>query len=234
MKGEEVGALLGDWLLEAVATAPEPLVVSSVVSSGLLARIAVHRGARHVETPTGFKWLCRPAMEHPGWTQVLAYEEAIGYAVGADARDKDGLSAALAVASMAAWEAAGDRTLLDRLDDLHRRHGAHVTDNFSLRDEAPGGPERRAALVGRLVASPPDRIGPEAVAGVRSPVPGVARIDLEGGLRALVRPSGTEPILKCYCEAVEPVGEDRVAAARERARRRLARLRSALEPLLVG
>jgi phosphomannomutase len=232
LTGDEVGALLADWLLEAVTSGPDRLVTSSVVSSGLTARIAAHRGARHAETPTGFKWLCRPAIDHPEWTQVLAYEEAIGYAVGPDARDKDGLTAALAVASMAAWEAAEGRALTDRLDDLHRRHGAHVTGDFTLRDEAPGGPERRAALVGRLLADPPARIGPEVVAAVSEPAPGVARLDLERGLRALVRPSGTEPILKCYCEAVEPVGADGPAAARARARRRLARLRAALEPLL--
>jgi phosphomannomutase len=233
LTGDEVGALLGDWLLGEVTSGPGRLTVSSVVSSSLLGRIAAHHGARHEETLTGFKWLSRPAMAHPEWTQVLAYEEAIGYAVGADVRDKDGISAGVAVASMASWARARDLTLPAMLDALHARHGAHVTDNFSLRDEAPGGAERRAALVGRLTAAPPDRVGEERVTAVASLASDVLRIDMEGGVRAVVRPSGTEPKLKCYCEAVEPVGGDGVEAARERARARLAGVRAGLERLLL-
>ncbi|HMN98289.1 MAG TPA: phospho-sugar mutase [Miltoncostaeaceae bacterium] len=233
LTGDEVGALLGEWLLAEVTSGPDRLTVSSVVSSSLLGKVAAHHGARHQETLTGFKWLSRPAMEHPEWTQVLAYEEAIGYAIGADVRDKDGISAGVAVASMASWARARGLTLPAMLDALHARHGAHVTDNFSLRDEAPGGAERRAALVGRLTAAPPERVGEERVTGVASLASDVLRIDLAGGTRVVVRPSGTEPKLKCYCEAVEPVGGDGVEAARARARARLAGVRAALEPLLL-
>jgi phosphomannomutase len=116
---------------------------------------------------------------------------------------------------------------------LHARHGAHVTDNFSLRDEAPGGAERRAALVGSLTAAPPERVGDERVTAVASLASDVLRIDMEGEVRAIVRPSGTEPKLKCYCEAVEPVGADGVEAARARARARLAGVRAGLEKLLL-
>ncbi|MGD9694728.1 MAG: phospho-sugar mutase [Thermoleophilia bacterium] len=233
LSGDDVGALLGDWLLDEVTAGPDRLVVSSVVSSGLLARIAEARGAHHAETLTGFKWLSRPAMEHPRWTQVLAYEEALGYAIGADVRDKDGLSATLALASLASAERARGRTLLDRLDDLHRAHGAHVVENFSLRDESGGGGERRLALVDRLAADPPARLGPRAVAGARRLAADVLRLDLDGGVRVLVRPSGTEPKLKCYCEAVEPVADGDAAAARARARRTLAAVREGLAALLA-
>ena len=234
LTGDDVGALLGDWLLGSVTSGPGRLVVSSVVSSSLLARVAEHHGARHAETLTGFKWLSRPAIEDPSAVQVLAYEEAIGYAIGPDVRDKDGISAALAVASMAAAARAAGRTILDGLDDLHRRHGAHVTDNFSLRDEAPGSAARRAALVERLIAAPPGRIGPLATTGVRALAPDVLRIDMESGVRVIVRPSGTEPKLKCYCEAVEPVPDGDVAAARERARARLAEVRAGLTASLLA
>jgi phosphomannomutase len=233
LTGDDVGALLGDWLLGSVTSGPGRLVVSSVVSSSLLARIAEAHGARHAETLTGFKWLSRPAMEHPELAQVLAYEEALGYAIGPEVRDKDGLSAAVAVASMAAASRARGRTLIDELDDLHRRHGAHVIDNFSLRDEAPGGAARRAALVERLVAAPPARIGVERAMGVRSLAPDVLRIDLENGIRVVVRPSGTEPKLKCYCEAVEAVTGD-LEDARRRARARLAGVREGLAALLIA
>jgi phosphomannomutase len=232
LTGDEVGALLGEWLLAQVTDGPGRLVVTTIVSSSLLARIAAHHGARHEATLTGFKWLSRPALEHPELRQVLAYEEAIGYAIGADARDKDGLSAAVAVASMVAWEKAAGRTLLDALDTLHMRHGAHVTDNFSVAYEGPGWRERLVETVAGLAASPPTRVGADAVEAIRWLAPDVLRVDLARGLRVLVRPSGTEPKLKCYCEAVEPVERDGLAAARERARRRLAATRDALLPLL--
>ena len=110
-----------------------------------------------------------------------------------------------------------------------------MTDNFSLRDEAPGGAARRAALVERLIADPPERVGaPARSTGVRALAPDVLRIDLEGGVRVIVRPSGTEPKLKCYCEAVEPVPDGDVVAARERARARLADVRAGLEALLLA
>jgi phosphomannomutase len=234
LTGDDVGVLLGDWLLAEVTSGPGRLVVSSVVSSSLLARVAEAHGAAHAETLTGFKWLSRPATEHPELVQVLAYEEALGYAIGADVRDKDGLTAALAVASLAAAQVGRGRTLLDALDDLHARHGAHVTDNFSLRDEAPGGDARRSAVVGRLAASPPARIGREEVTRARALADDVLRLDLAGGARVVMRPSGTEPKLKCYCEAVEPVRGGDVGAARARARERLAGLREGLAAVLLA
>lgn len=234
LTGDDVGALLGDWLLEHVTSGPGRLVVSSVVSSSLLAKIATRHGARHEETLTGFKWLSRPALEHPELRQVLAYEEAIGYAIGREARDKDGLCAAVAVASMTAWHRAAGRSLLHALDALHVRHGVHLTENFSLRDERPGWRERRHAALGVLSESPPTGVGAVLVTGVRWVAPDVLRIDLSGGVRVLVRPSGTEPKLKCYCEAVVPVAEDGLKAARDRARDRLAEIRHGLIPLLGG
>lgn len=232
LTGDQVGALLGEWLLAEVTSGADRLVVTTVVSSSLLAKIADAHGAHHAETLTGFKWLSRPAMQHPEWTQVLAYEEAIGYAIGPDARDKDGLSAALAVASMAAFEESRGRTLLDALDDLHRRHGAHVTDNFSLRDDRPGARERRDALLAELAASPPGHVGDAPVSDFRWLAPDVLRIDLEGNVRVLVRPSGTEPKLKCYVEAIEAVPDGDVDAARELAMARLKATRAGLERLL--
>jgi phosphomannomutase len=234
LTGDEVGVLLGEWLLANVTDGPNRLVATTVVSSQLLAKIAAHHGVRHEETLTGFKWLSRPAINDPALRQVLAYEEAIGYAIGEDVRDKDGLSAALAVASMACWEKAAGRTLLDALDVLHVRHGAHVTENFSLRYEGAGWRERRDAALALLLDAPPTQVGDADVLHVRRLAPDVLRIDLAGDLRVLVRPSGTEPKLKCYCEAVEQVGSDGVEAARGRARRQLGAARAALMPLLGG
>ncbi len=232
LTGDEVGALLGDWLLQDVTAGPDRLVVSTVVSSSLLSKIAAHHGVRHEETLTGFKWLARPAMDRPELRQVLAYEEAIGYAIGADARDKDGLSAAIAVASMTCWHTAAGLSLVDALNVLHVRHGVHATDNFSVRDEGAGWRERRDTTLARLAASPPAQVGDLDVAQIRWLALDVLRIDLVGDLRILMRPSGTEPKLKCYCEAVVQVGGDGLDAARRRARERLAAMRHGLMPLL--
>ncbi|MDH3227796.1 MAG: phospho-sugar mutase [Thermoleophilia bacterium] len=233
LTGDDVGALLGDWLLAEVTQGPDRLVVSSVVSSTLLPKVAEHHGARHVETLTGFKWLCRPAMENPSLTQVLAYEEALGYAVGPEVRDKDGISAALVAATMAAALHQEGRSLLDALDALHLRHGAHVTENFSVPDDAPGGAERCDTIVSRLVDDPPSELAGHELRRADLPAADVLRLDLGDSLRVAVRSSGTEPKLKCYCEAIEPV-EGGVVAARQRARERLSRVREALSKLIVS
>ena len=206
LTGDDVGALLGDWLLGAVTSGPGRLVVSSVVSSSLLARIAEARGARHAETLTGFKWLSRPAMEHPELVQVLAYEEALGYAIGPEVRDKDGLSAAVAVASMAAAapltgahparrarrpapppRSARDRQLLAARRGPRRRRAAR----------RPGGASGGRAPGARSAAS-----GRRACAAWR---PTCCGSTSRTGSGWWCGPSGTEPKLKCYCEAVEAV-----------------------------
>jgi phosphomannomutase len=161
LTGDEVGAVLCHHLLQRGERAPTddrpPLVVTTVVSSQLAGAIARAAGARFVETLTGFKWLSRPAMEHPEWRQVLAYEEALGYAIGPDAKDKDGITAALAMADLVTDLAAEGRTVGDLLDDLHRAHGAHVTRNGWTTLDGPGAVEALAAVVERLAAAPSTR-----------------------------------------------------------------------------
>jgi phosphomannomutase len=219
LTGDEVGALLCRHLLSLDPPADDrpPLVVTTVVSSRLAAAIATAAGARTEETLTGFKWLCRPALLHPEWRQVLAYEEALGYAVGPDARDKDGITAGLVVADLVRDLAADGRTLLDELDDIARRHGAHVTRNGWTAVPADVG----AALVLRLEATPPGSLGGSPVVELDRPAPDVLRVWTEDGTRVALRPSGTEPKLKYYCEAIEPVVDGAVATARATASERL-------------
>jgi phosphomannomutase len=141
---------------------------------------------------------------------VLAYEEALGYAIGELVRDKDGLTAGLAVLAIAAAAKAAGRTLADDLDELARRHGAHVTAQLSLRDEAPGGLERIRATVGALRSAPPARLAGREVVAVtdllteHDPPTDAVVLDLDGAARVVVRPSGTEPKLKAYVEVVAP------------------------------
>ena len=220
LSGDDTGALLGDHLLR--AGSGDRLVATTVVSSSLLAKIAAAHGARSAETLTGFKWIVRAG---PGL--VYGYEEALGHCVDPDAvRDKDGISAAVVLADLAAGCKAAGTTLLDRLDELFAAHGVHRTAGLSLRMP----PEAGRAAVARLAAAPP------AGWEVDRPAADVLRLrrtdDDGAGARLVLRPSGTEPKLKAYLEIVEPPDAD-VAAARDRADARLAALRAETEELLA-
>ncbi|SUC99288.1 phosphomannomutase [Mycolicibacterium phlei] len=131
LSGDETGWLLGDYILSQLDPGPvaeATVVASSLVSSRMLAAIAADHGARHVETPTGFKWLSRADADLPGCTLVYAYEEAIGHCVDPSAvRDKDGISAAVLVCDLVAALRDRGHTVLDALDGLARRHGVHTT-----------------------------------------------------------------------------------------------------------
>jgi len=215
LSGDETGWLLGDYILSHRAAAATPVVASSVVSSRMLAAIAVHYGAVHVETPTGFKWLVRADSNVPGGTLVYAYEEAIGHCVDPDAvRDKDGISAAVLVCDLVAGLKTQRRSVPGVLDELARRYGVHevaaVPRRVADADEA-------AELMQRLRVDPPSRL-----AGFTATTTDITdALIFTGGddataVRVVVRPSGTEPKLKCYVEVRCAVAGD-LASARDRA-----------------
>ncbi|MBK8468832.1 MAG: phospho-sugar mutase [Actinomycetales bacterium] len=231
LRGDEVGALLGAHLL-ARGVAPGGVFANSIVSSRLLAAMAAAAGFRHEETLTGFKWIARV----PGL--VYGYEEALGYCVAPDVvRDKDGVSAALLVAELAAGLKARGRSVLDVLDDLALEHGVHATDAFSVRvsDVAD-----MPALMARLRSAPPASVAGVAITrlddlargdGGLPPTDGL-RLLLADRSRVIVRPSGTEPKVKVYLEAIEPVGShSQLGAARGRAAARLHALTADLRSL---
>lgn len=251
LSGNDTGTLLAEDLLAHGPAGPR-LVACSLVSSTLLAKVARHHGAAHVETLTGFKWIARAGFDRPE-RYVLGYEEALGVCAGTVVRDKDGLSAALLLCDLAAFEKARGRTLIDALDGLHRRHGVHLSDQLSLVLPGEAGIARFARAMASLRADPPARAGGRPVValldgsagerrvlatGARSPlaVPrsDVLGLELLGGDRVLVRPSGTEPKLKVYLEVVEPVGADGLEAARGRASERLSALRSDLDARIAS
>jgi phosphomannomutase len=223
LRGDEVGALLGAALL---ARGTAGTYAASIVSSTLLGKLAAAAGQPYAETLTGFKWISRV----PGL--VYGYEEALGYCVDpGHVRDKDGISALLLLCELAAALKAEGRTLLDLLDEIALAHGLHATDQLSVRvtDLAEIG-----AAMARLRAATPATLGGFAVEGVDDLSAGSAelpptdglRYRLAGGARVVVRPSGTEPKLKCYLEVVVPVDpEDGVDAARIAAATRLDALR---------
>ena len=222
LSGDEIGVVLADWLLEHGEGA-DRLVETTVVSSSMLGRLAAARGVAFAETLTGFKWLARAALDRPDLRFVYGYEEALGSCVGTLVRDKDGITAALAFAELAATEKQRGRTVLDRLDDLARELGVHATGQRSVRFEGADGLTRMRSAVDGLVAAPPATLGGVNVESVEDlrrggRLPPTDGVVLRGdGVRLIVRPSGTEPKLKCYAEAVVVVtGEVELAEARTR------------------
>jgi phosphomannomutase len=227
LRGDEVGALLGAHLLR---SGRRGVFATTIVSSSLLGKMAAAAGQGYAETLTGFKWIGRV----PGL--AFGYEEALGYCCDPEhVRDKDGVSALLLLCELAAAAKAEGRTLDDLLDDIALEHGLHATDQLSVRvtDLAS-----IAAAMDRLRATPPASLGGLAVLAVDDLSAGSAelpptdglRYHLADGARVVVRPSGTEPKLKCYLEVVIPVtpvdpstssGQVEVAAARFSAAARL-------------
>jgi phosphomannomutase len=210
------------------------LAATTVVSSSLLSQIADSAGAGYAETLTGFKWIVRAADHRPGTRFVFGYEEALGYAVGDVVRDKDGISAAIALLGLAAQAWAAGHSLLDRWDALEEAHGVHLTAQLTLPTRAPG------EIMAGLRAAAPDALGESPVRSVSDLAQGdaelpptdalILRLD---GARVVLRPSGTEPKLKAYLEVTEPVAPGGLAKGRRRAESRMTPLRAAVRALLA-
>ena len=230
LTGDEVGALLGDYKIRQAVTEGEPAVfANSLVSSRLLGEMAAHHGLDHAETLTGFKWISRV----PNLT--FGYEEALGYCVDPGfVRDKDGISAGVTLAYLAAEAKAGGSTLRDRLDELAKQFGLHATSPLTIRVENPelltqAVQDLRTRGVNELGGSPV--VETIDLAKGDPPTNGLLFRTARGD-RVVVRPSGTEPKLKCYLEVVEPVEDGNVAAARATADQRLGLLKQDMRDLI--
>lgn len=254
LSGDELGCLLAEELLGRGPDDPGRTVATTVVSSRLLSRIAAAHGVRYAETLTGFKYLGRAAAdaEAGGGRMVLAYEQALGVMCGDAVRDKDGISAALVAAELAAARRAAGSGLPAALDELARRHGLHLTAARSVRLEGPDGQALVDTVLDRLSSAPPAEVAGVPVVAVEdrarrlrrhvdgatealdTPPADLVGLLLADGGRLQVRPSGTEPLLKFYAEVVEDVAGGEVAAARSRVHGRLAGLTDAFVALAVG
>jgi phosphomannomutase len=235
LSGNEIGVLLADDALEHADTGGRPkLVVTTVVSSSLLSRMAHDRGAQYRETLTGFKWIADTAIraEREGVAFVMGYEEALGYSVGPLVRDKDGIGAALRLAEMARHLASKKKTLLDRMDEILLAHGLSHQMQWSATLPGPEGKKRIDGAMAALRQTPPRKIGDspvvralDAASGeqiVRGekrpsglPTANLLAFQSEDGARLTVRPSGTEPKIKFYLELVgRATRREQVEAAR--------------------
>ena len=230
LTGDEVGVLLGRRLLTA---RPEGMFAASIVSSGMLGALAARQGARYTETLTGFKWIARvPDL-------AFGYEEALGYCTDpAAVRDKDGISAALVLADLAAAAKAAGKSVVDDLDAAATEVGVHATSQVSARFADP---DRLPAVMADLRREPPRSLGQWPIVRVDDLADGSAdlpptdglRFVLAGGHRVTIRPSGTEPKVKGYLEVVLPVEHGDPVAGRRTAAGYLSELGAEVLALLV-
>ncbi len=226
LTGDELGVLLADHLMTR-GIRPGAALATTIVSSSLLGAMCARHGLPYAETLTGFKWIVRAAGD-----LAYGYEEALGYAVAPDlVRDKDGISAALLVAEMAAGLKARGRTLGDRLDELAAEYGLHATDQPSIR---VADLSAIAAMMTRLRAPPPAELLGRPVTSVEDLLPDADVVRIRADcVRVVVRPSGTEPKLKAYLEVIVDVDDPGVAHARAVAADQLSALRGTVADALA-
>ena len=201
LRGDELGVIFGEWIAR---TSPRGTFGNSIVSSSILRKISAHYGIDFKEVLTGFKWLAKIE------DLAFGYEEAIGYAVDSETvNDKDGISAAIFLAQIATDLAAVGKDLNDLLDEVWLRHGFHATEQISIRVADMGA---ITILLAGLRSNPPQEIAGRSVESIddlAAPTDGLPPTDglrlwLSGGVRIIIRPSGTEAKLKCYIEVITP------------------------------
>jgi phosphomannomutase len=201
LRGDELGVIFGEWIAR---TSPQGTFGNSIVSSSILRKISAHYGIDFKEVLTGFKWLAKIE------DLAFGYEEAIGYAVDSETvNDKDGISAAIFLAQIATDLAAVGKDLNDLLDEVWQRHGFHATEQISIR---VADMSAITNLLAGLRSNPPQEIAGRSVESIddlAAPTDGLPPTDglrlwLSGGVRIIIRPSGTEAKLKCYIEVITP------------------------------
>jgi phosphomannomutase len=253
--GNQVGVLLGHHLLTRGDTSGARVTIASLVSSPMLGVMAKKLGVRYEETLTGFKWIANRAMElaaTSGERFVFGYEEALGYTVGELVRDKDGISAAVALAEQAALLAAEGKTLGHELERLYREFGLFVSSQVNVTRKGQDGAKELRAMMDRLRANVPAQVGGLDVVAVSDyqaqtrqergsssaialPKSNVVSLELEDGTRIIARPSGTEPKAKFYFDICEQVAAgEPMAQALGRATDKQRHLEEAFGAFMLG
>lgn len=222
LTGNQIGVLLADFLVTHTDL-DHPILVNSIVSSPMLGDIAAAAGAVYTATLTGFKWIWNAVLDLQAaneGTFLFGYEEALGYSVWPAVRDKDGISAAVVFAEMAAEDRAAGRTVWDRLHDLYRRFDLWVSTQLSIVRPGSEGAAEIAAAMDRLGELRPPSLGGFAVTSVTDfrvgaesrprwlPSAPLVEYSLGSSGRALIRPSGTEPKIKIYVDLRAPAAGD--------------------------
>jgi phosphomannomutase len=199
LRGDEVGTLLGYYLISKSSTR-NARIANSLVSSSLLGKIANKHHLEFKETLTGFKWISKVE------NLLFGYEEALGYCVdAANVNDKDGISAAVVIVEMVAELKEKGITVNEYLEKIGQEYGFHSTDQISLRFSDL---KQIDLLLSKVIDQPPTVLSGHTLVSKENlnqsklmPTPGI-RLKYENGIRVIIRPSGTEPKLKCYIEVV--------------------------------
>jgi phosphomannomutase len=253
LTGNQVGVLLGHYVITRGPQEANRAVLASIVSSPMLGVIARKLGVHYEETLTGFKWIANRAIAlkaERGLRFVFGYEEALGYTVGEVVRDKDGVSAALLFAEFVAGLASEGKSVLDELEQIHRDFGLFVSSQVNVTKKGADGAAEIRALMDRLRALHVDAIGPLRVVAksdfssrvrtsndgsqsdIALPKTNMVAFELEGASRIIARPSGTEPKVKFYFDVRTEIAEgEAFALAEARANAEMAALRDAFVAL---
>ena len=245
LTGNELGVLLGHYLLTQGPRRERPLVMTTIVSSVQLGAMAPRLGALYDETLTGFKWIANRALERAatdGAEFVFGYEEALGYTVGTLVRDKDGIGTAVVVADLAGWARARGTTVLGYLEEIQREFGVYLSAQKSFTLPGASGAETISRVMDAFRRAPPERVGARPVESIKDylqrtrtshgrteplslPSSNVIAYVLRDGAQVTLRPSGTEPKIKYYFELPEKLQPtEGVEAARARGAAHLAQL----------
>ncbi|MEP7203158.1 MAG: phospho-sugar mutase [Ilumatobacteraceae bacterium] len=199
LQGDEIGWLLADHILRHT-TGDDRLVITTLVSSSLLAKMAAEHGVQFAETYTGFKWIGHTVLSRPELHFVFGYEQALGFLVTHRPLDKDGITAAVVLAEVAALARSEGVTLQGRLDAISVRFGRHVMADLSVKMPQVEG----TAAVDKMRADPPAAVHDRQVTEIKwFDEAGLLRLQFGPELRLQLRPSGTEPKVKLYGEGIE-------------------------------
>ena len=216
LSGDEIGALLFNHVARKTS-GNNRKVVTTIVCSKLVSKIASNHGVEHATTLTGFKWIIPAAYNDSSLQPIFCYEEALGYATNTAVRDKDGISAALMMAELTAALKEQGQTLEDELDALSLEYGHHVTKTWRVRFNSDKSSNVIPKVMQHLRANPLSTVNQMKVLEVKDylfqdneiglPSTDLVVIKIENNVRISIRPSGTEPMIKLYMEIVVPVTE---------------------------
>ena len=219
LSGDDLGGMLADDLLERTESQPKRLLISSIVSSPLLGKIAKAHGARWEQTLVGHSWINHRAIEieAEGYSYILGYDDALGYGATTFVRDKDGISAALLVADLAARCKARGSTLLDEREAMWRRYGLYVSRRISRAFEGGDADEKMAAAMTRYRDNPP-----WPIANLNLPETDLLVFEPEGGNRVILRATATAATLEYYLHVrIEIAAEENAESAIQRGNARI-------------
>jgi phosphomannomutase len=243
LTGDQIGLILAHYLLENANIDSNTLLANTIVSSSQLKQMATFHSVHYASTLTGFKWLANLSLNHQtrcGGQMLLGYEEALGYSIGGLVNDKDGVSAVLIMADAIGHYQSHGQTLWDVLDNLARRYGLGLSSQQSLRFEGVEGIQKMTSLMDQFRHQPLTSIAGSTVLRVEDyqtstirhangntetldfPISNVLVYWLDNQERVIVRPSGTEPKIKFYFEAIQPVdANDATSIIRTKVQQRL-------------